>query len=40
MTKLAVIHWFPLEQYPPATNLLDYFARQPDWRVSAVFVPE
>lgn len=32
--KLAVVHWFPLEQYPPATNLLDYFAAQPDWRVS------
>lgn len=33
--KIAVIHWFPLEQYPPATNLLDYFAAKENWQVSA-----
>ncbi len=33
--KLAVVHWFPLEQYPPATNLLDYFAANTDWQIDA-----
>lgn len=33
--RLAVLHWFPLEYYPPATNLLRYFADRPDWQVAA-----
>lgn len=35
MHRLSVIHWFPLEQYPPATNLLDYFAANTDWSIDA-----
>jgi hypothetical protein len=31
--RLAVIHWFPLEQYPPAQNLLNYFSNRPDFDV-------
>lgn len=34
-TRLSVIHWFPLEQYPPVTNLLDYFASETDWKIDA-----
>lgn len=26
--KFAVVHWFPIEYYPPATNLLNYLAAQ------------
>lgn len=26
--RIAVIHWFPLEYYPPATNVLNYFGCQ------------
>lgn len=33
--RLAVIHWFPVEQYPPALNLLTYFADLPEWEVLA-----
>lgn len=27
LTRLAVVHWFPVEYYPPITNLLDFFCR-------------
>ena len=27
MKKIAIIHWLPLEYYPPATNLLDYLSK-------------
>lgn len=33
--RLAVVHWFPLEQYPPARNLLNYFGDEPDFCVLA-----
>ena len=33
--KLSVVHWFPLEQYPPTTNMLDYFAADTDWPIDA-----
>ncbi len=35
LIKLAVVHWFPLEQYPPVTNLLDDFAASTPWKISA-----
>jgi hypothetical protein len=28
--RLAVIHWFPLEQFPPAQNMLNFLASQPN----------
>ncbi len=27
MKKIAIIHWLPLEYYPPITNLLDYLSK-------------
>ena len=33
--RFAVVHWFPLEQYPPAQNLLVHFSKQPDFSVLA-----
>lgn len=33
MQHLAVVHWLPVELYPPAVNLVRYFARQ-GWAVS------
>ena len=36
VNRLAVVHWFPLELYPPATNLLTYFASQSCWDVMAI----
>jgi hypothetical protein len=31
--RLAVLHWFPIEYYPPATNLLTFFGGQGDTEV-------
>ena len=31
--RLAVVHWFPLEQYPPARNLVNYFGDDPGFCV-------
>ena len=33
--RLAVIHWFPLEQYPPSQNLLNYFGDRANFSVLA-----
>lgn len=32
--RLAIVHWFPLEQYPPVTNALNCFARDTDWAIT------
>ena len=33
--RVAYVHVLPLEYYPPATNALEVFARQPGWTVRA-----
>ena len=33
--RLTVIHWLPLEQFPPARNLLEYFAADSRFQVVA-----
>ncbi|MGV2336604.1 MAG UNVERIFIED_CONTAM: hypothetical protein LVR18_21695 [Planctomycetaceae bacterium] len=33
--RLAVVHWLPLEQFPPAKNLLDLFGNDPAFCVTA-----
>jgi hypothetical protein len=33
--RLAVVHWLPLEQFPPAKNLLDLFGNDPAFRITA-----
>lgn len=34
MKKLAVVHWSPVEMYPPVMNLVRYFARRNGWAVT------
>lgn len=31
--RLAVVHWFPIEYYPPVTNILNYFAQNSEFRI-------
>lgn len=31
--KVFVLHWFPLEQYPPVMNLCNYFGSRCDWQL-------
>jgi hypothetical protein len=32
--KLAVVHWAPVEMYPPVMNLIRYFAKANGWEVT------
>jgi len=35
LKKIAIIHWLPLEYYPPVTNLLDYLSKNSEARYVA-----
>jgi hypothetical protein len=32
--RLAVVHWFPIEYYPPVTNILNYFSHDSEFRIT------
>ena len=32
--SLCILHWMPVEDFPPAMNMARYFAEQPGWDVS------
>jgi hypothetical protein len=34
LNKLAIVHWAPIEMYPPAMNLIRYLARGADWDIT------
>lgn len=36
MSTLAIIHYFPLEYYPPITNLIDYILTQRDSKFNSI----
>jgi hypothetical protein len=31
--RLAIVHWFPLEQFPPVQNILEFFGEQSNFQV-------
>ena len=32
--RLCILHWMPVEDFPPAMNMVKYFGQQHDWEVS------
>lgn len=34
--KIAIIHFFPLEQYPPVMNLIDYLSGLPNFQIQVI----